>query len=241
MIDLKQLYESLICEGGNDGHLAHLFEQGQLKFSEIRDIFKKLFSGKLGISEKIDGMNLNITYKDGQVMASRNNSTLKNPLSIKDVAKHFEGRDQSIKDAYNKTMKDLEKALKSLDQQQLNKFFANGQNFMSIEIVYPSTRNVVDYGNRCMIVLHGINVFNDKFKRVGQDKEAASQLFEMLKANNALKQDTFEISGPVKLKLKNIKNAETSLAAHNKKYKLYRINPGKSLSKQTVVAATAES
>ena len=45
---------------------------------------------------------------------------------------------------------------------------------MSIEIVYPSTRNVVDYGNRCMIVLHGINVFNDKFKRVGQDKEAAS-------------------------------------------------------------------
>ena len=34
----------------------------------------------------------------------------------------------------------------------------------------------------------------------------------MLKANNALKQDTFEISGPVKLKLKNIKNAETSLA-----------------------------
>ena len=55
----------MICEGGNDGHLAHLFDQGSLTFAEIRDIFKKLFTGKLGVTEKVDGMNLNVTYKDG--------------------------------------------------------------------------------------------------------------------------------------------------------------------------------
>ena len=202
---------SLLCEGGNDGHMNHLFDQGQLTFSEIRDIFKKLFTGKLGISEKIDGMNLNVTFKDGEVKASRNTSTLKNPLSIKELAQHFDGRDGDIKTAFVKTMKDLSTALSSIDQSKLNKFFANGRKFMSIEIVYPTTRNIVDYGNRCMIVLHGINVFNDKFKRIGQDKEAANELFSMLKKHDALKQETFEISGPVKLKLKNIKDNETAL------------------------------
>lgn len=211
MLDFKQIYTDYIVEGGNDGHMNHLFDQGQLTFAEIRDIFKKLFTGKLGISEKIDGMNLNITYKDGQVMASRNKATLKNPLTTKDVAKFFEGRNDNIKSAFIKTMKDLSNALTSIDQTQLNKFFDNGQKFMSIEIVYPQTRNVVDYGNRCMIVLHGINVFDESFKRVGQDKESADKLFDLLKQNNALKQETFEISNPIKLKLKNIKDNEEVL------------------------------
>lgn len=210
MIELNSIWNELICEGGNDGHLAHLFDQGSLTFAEIRDIFKKLFTGKLSVTEKVDGMNLNVTYKDGQIMASRNKATLKDPMSIKDVEKKFDGRGE-IKTAFVKSLKDLQNAFKTLDQTDLNKFFANGQNFMSIEIVYPSTRNVVHYGNRCLIVLHGLNVFDEKGRRVTQDKQSASELFEKLQANDALKQKTFEITSPIVLKLKNIKDVASAL------------------------------
>ena len=155
-------------------------------------------------------MNLNVTYKDGQIMASRNKATLKDPMSIKDVEKKFDGRGE-IKTAFVKSLKDLQNAFKTLDQTDLNKFFANGQNFMSIEIVYPSTRNVVHYGNRCLIVLHGLNVFDDKGRRVTQDKQSASELFKKLQANDALKQKTFEITSPIVLKLKNIKDVASAL------------------------------
>lgn len=210
MIVLNNIWNELICEGGNDGHLAHLFDQGQLTFAEIRDIFKKLFTGKLSVTEKVDGMNLNVTYKDGQIMASRNKATLKDPMSIKDVEKKFDGKGE-IKTAFVKSLKDLQNAFKALDRTDLNKFFANGKNFMSIEIVYPSTRNVVHYGNRCLIVLHGLNAFDEKGRRVTQDKQSASELFEKLQANDALKQKTFEITSPIVLKLKNIKDVASAL------------------------------
>lgn len=173
---VRGAYDSVICEGGNDGHMSHLFERGELSFGELRDIFKKLFTGKLGVTEKLDGMNLNVTVVDGQAMASRNKSTLKNPMPIADVEAKFEGRGE-IQKAFVNTVRDLQRAFKSLSREELGEIFANGRKFMSVEIISPGTRNVVDYGNRCMVVFHGINEFDESGKRVGQDKEAAKQLF----------------------------------------------------------------
>lgn len=181
MLDLIEIVDrayddAVLCEGGNDGHLAHLFERGDLTFGEIRDIFKKLFTGKLSVTEKLDGMNLNITVVDGEVKASRNKATLKNPMSLDDVEKKFDGRGE-IKKAFANSVADLQKALSSLSREDLEKYFGNGQKFMSIEIISPGTRNVVDYGNRCLVVFHGINEFNETGKRVSQDKEAARELY----------------------------------------------------------------
>ena len=55
MIDLKQIYESLIYEGGASGHMSHIFEDPDLKFSDLKKIFTGLFKGKLAITEKTDG------------------------------------------------------------------------------------------------------------------------------------------------------------------------------------------
>ena len=54
MIDLKQIYESLICEGGASGHMSHIFEDPDLKFSDLKKIFTGLFKGKLAVEEKTD-------------------------------------------------------------------------------------------------------------------------------------------------------------------------------------------
>lgn len=212
MIDLKTLFEdnTIICEGGASGHMSHLFEDPDLTFKDLKDIFTKLFKGKLAVSEKSDGQNLTVTWKDGKLLAARNKATLKDPMTIDQVGKLFEGRGE-VKDAFVNSMKDLQNALKTLPEDQLIQIFDNGKKFMAFEIIYPPTKNVIDYGNRCLIQFHGINIYDDNWKKVSEDKEAAEKLFEMLRKSNALKQNTFEITGPTKLALKDSKTGEDSL------------------------------
>lgn len=83
---------------------------------------------------------------------------------------------------------------------------------MAFEIIYPPTKNVVDYGTRCLIQLHGVNIYDDKWRKVSEDKAIADKLFELLKSKHALKQDTFEITSDAKLQLKDSKTGKDSLA-----------------------------
>lgn len=212
MLNVLELVKEnmLLNEGGAQGHMEHLFSDPDLTFREIKDIFTKLFTGNIEITEKTDGQALAITYKDGEFKVARNKATLKDPMTIDKLDAMFEGRGE-IRDAFVNSMKDMANALKSLDQKTLNSTFANGKNFMAFEIIYPPTKNVIDYGNRCLLQLHGINVYDEKFNKVGEDKAAADKLFKQLQAKDALKQKTFEITGPAKLHLKNAKTGKESL------------------------------
>lgn len=208
---LKENIATLVCEGGASGHMTHLFEDPDLTFSELKSIFTSLFTGKISIEEKTDGQALAITYKNGEFGAARNKATLQNPMSLEKLEALFEGRGE-IKDAFVTSMKDMINGLKSLNQKELNSIFANGQNFMAFEIIYPPTKNVVDYGNRCILQLHGVNVYDDKYNKVSEDKKAADKLYKFLQSHNALKQQTFEITGHAKLQLKNSQTGKKSLA-----------------------------
>lgn len=215
MLDVFELVKestekTLIFEGGASGHLQHVFESPDLTFREIKDIFTKLFTGDIEITEKTDGQALAITYKDGEFKVARNKATLKDPMTIDKLDSMFAGRGE-IHDAFVNSMDDMANALSSLDQKTLNSTFANGKNFMAFEIIYPPTKNVIDYGNRCLLQLHGINVYDEKFNKVGEDKAAADKLFKQLQEKDALKQKTFEIAGPAKLHLKNAKTGKESL------------------------------
>lgn len=202
-------YELLLC-GGASGHMSHLFEDPDLTFKDLKDIFTKLFKGKITVTEKTDGQNLTVTCKNGQLFAARNKATLKDPMSIDQLEAKFDGRGE-IKDAFVNSMRDLQKAVKSLSTEEQTEIFKDGKAYMAFEIIYPPTKNVVDYGKRCLIQFHGVNVYDDNWKKVSEDKEAASKLYELLKSKNALKQDTFEITGPAKLHLKDSKTGEESL------------------------------
>jgi hypothetical protein len=57
-IDLKKIVKEsydnvdlLLC-GGAQGHMSHLFEDPDLTFKQLKDIFTKLFRGQIGIQEK---------------------------------------------------------------------------------------------------------------------------------------------------------------------------------------------
>ena len=206
----KYSNEDILLCGGASQHMSHVFEDPDLKFKDLKDIFTKLFKGKLSITEKTDGQNLTVTYKDGKLGAARNKATLQEPMSIEELEKKFDGRGE-IKNAFVNSMKDLQKAVKSLSEDDIRSIFKDGKAFMAFEIIYPPTKNVVDYGNRCLIQFHGVNIYDENWKKVSEDKAAADKLYELLKAKNALKQDTFEITGPAKLHLKDSKTGEESL------------------------------
>ena len=208
---LSEAYSNYIMfsEGGAAGHMAHVWELDDVTFGEIKDIFEQLFSGELEVSEKTDGQNLTVTFKDGEIKAARNKATLKEPMSIEQVADKYSGEDRAtIKKAFVETMEDVESAVKSMSDKEIKQIFNDGQNFISLEVIFPPTKNVVDYGGRCLVQFHGLAKYDDNFNKIGEDKELAKKLYNILKSHDALNQKTFEIAGPAVLKIKNAKSAE---------------------------------
>jgi len=140
----------LLCEGGAGGHIQHLFQDGKLTFAEMRDIFNKVFQGEVVMTEKIDGQNIAITFRDGQFGVARNQQTIKEPMDIDKLNAYFQGKPE-VKQAFVLSMKDLTKALKSIDRNELIRIFGNGRNFLTCEIVYPPVKNLIDYGGKCLL------------------------------------------------------------------------------------------
>lgn len=203
MIDIKGLFnDHMITESGAAGHMKHIFEDGDLTFADIRDIMTKVFSGDIMLEEKIDGVNVFITYKDGQFCVARNKKTLEKPMPYEKLTAEYVDSPKEVRDAFANSVSDLASALSSLDQIQLNRFFANGKNFLNCEIVYPPCANVIDYGNKCFIVLHGIKCYDDTFTEVGEDRESAEPIVKMLAASGAIQQEMFEITKPNVLRIK---------------------------------------
>ena len=133
-----------------------------MTFAEMKQIFNDVFTGQANLEEKIDGMNINITYKDGKFGAARNKDSIKEPMDLKKLAKFFEGKGE-VKKAFVASMNDLQKALSKIEADELNRIFANGYNFLACEIVYPPAKNLIDYGNKCLLQINGVNVFNENF------------------------------------------------------------------------------
>lgn len=174
--------EYMLLEGGAAGHMSHPFEDKNLTFGGIKTMISELLSGELkvvkNVSEKLDGQNLMITFKDGQVMAARNKSTIKDPMTIDQVKSKFEGRGD-IYNAFSKTMENLEYGLSHLDSDKLQAIFQNGMNFVNLEILYPNTKNVIDYGNQFVIVFHNIEQFDSSGKKLGT-VEASNEFIKNL-------------------------------------------------------------
>ena len=206
-IDIKNLLNEslendLISESCVGGHFSHLYKDYTMTFGEMRNIFKNIFNGDTTLTEKIDGQNILVTYKDGNICFARNKRTLKEPMNIEKLGHFFEGNPK-VKEAFINSANDIIKAFNSIDPYELNRIFANGRNFADIIIVYPPVQNIMDYGNRCILQLNGIDQYDTSFNKIGSESDSSKWLYETLKSNKALKQEMFEIEEPRILRMKN--------------------------------------
>lgn len=202
----RKISESvMLLEGGAAGHLAHPYEDYDLTFEDIQNMIDAALGGTLvSAQEKLDGQNLMVTYKDGQVRAARNKGQVKdfaaNSLTVKQVEDMFAGRGP-IQAAFAEAMKDLETAINKLSVNQKQKFFANGAKFVNLEVLYPETANVVPYG-ASQLRLHHIKEYDKAGNVVGEDVEAVRQLQGAIRQVQAEKQKTYEIriTDPITIK-----------------------------------------
>ena len=201
----KILNEVLLKEGGAYGHMNHPFDtEINLTFGQLKDIVNRALDGKLELArEKTDGQALAISWVGGRLVAARNKGHLKNKganaLDIKGVADKFSGRGE-LEKAYNFAMKDLTSAIKSLSEPQRQKIFKDGACFMNLEVIYPTSVNVIPYGQP-LLVFHGTMEYNEAGEAIGENQGAARILAGMIKQVNKDVQDNYTIQGPPVVKL----------------------------------------
>jgi len=192
--------ESLILEGGAYGHMNHPFDtEINLTFGQLKDIVNRALEGNLELArEKTDGQALAVSWRDGRLVAARNKGHLKNKgenaLDINGVAMKFAGRGE-LEKAYNFAMKDLTQAISKLSEKQREKIFKGGACFMNLEVIYPTSVNVIPYG-QALLVFHGTMEYNEEGIAIGENQEAAKILAGMIKQVNADVQSAYTIQGP---------------------------------------------
>ena len=209
----------LLLEGGAYGHMNHPFDtEINLTFGQLKDIVNKALEGNLELTrEKTDGQALAVSWRDGRLVAARNKGHLKNKgagaLDIKGVATKFAGRGE-LEKAYNFAMNDLTNAIGSLSEKQREKIFKGGACFMNLEVIYPTSVNVIPYGQP-LLVFHGTMEYNDDGIAIGENQEAARILAGMIKQVNADVQSAYTIQGPPVVELPKSKDLTKTKAKYN--------------------------
>ena len=209
----------LLC-GGAYGHMNHPFDKDvNLTFGQLKDIVNKALTGELNLTrEKTDGQALAISWRDDRgLIAARNKSHLKNSgenaLDIKGVATKFKGRGE-LEKAYNFAMRDLENAVSNLSSKQRKKIFKDGSCFMNLEVIYPTSVNVIPYG-ASLLVFHGTMEYDEDGNAIGENQAAARTLAGMIKQIEKNVQTTYTIQGPPIIELPKSQNLSSKKSKYN--------------------------
>jgi len=190
--------------------MNHPYDTHGLTFNDMKEIIARSLSGRLDIeqavTEKTDGQNIFVTYKDGQVGFARNKGERINPLSVTELQEKFGGRG-ALSDAFGEAGNDLNAALSKLNSERLDDIFKNGRVFANMEIIYPQTKNIIAYED-AYLQFHNLTEFDDNGDIVMTDMPGGATLQRAIQDANAHLQNTFKIIPPQKLKIGRIDDFE---------------------------------
>lgn len=184
------LYNKL-NESGLGGHIPHLYEINDMKFTELFNIITDLFAGKIeDITEKVDGMNLFASVDlNGNVIFARNKYHMEQfPFTAKSIKQNkMWGKSESVSEAFYKGACDIEKVF-NLIPDTVNFFNITDLNgnlkyrkWVNIEVVDPDNVNVISYSER-MIMIHSIKLVEYKnpdgifFTEYSREKEQSDKV-----------------------------------------------------------------
>jgi hypothetical protein len=140
-----------------------MWENKSLTFGEIKEIIKNAGEGRLEkTTEKLDGMNLVFTWdvSSDELKVARTGSDIKKGgMDAATLAQKFFGRG-NIELAFNSAFQVLNKALSAIpDMIKKAVFGKNGNRWYSMEIIYASEPNTINYDSN-NVVFHGWPIFN---------------------------------------------------------------------------------
>ena len=211
----KTVYGAVLTEGGAAGHMAHPWDDHGLTFNDMKEIVSRALEGRLDIeqavTEKTDGQNIQVTWKNGQIGFARNKGTVVNPMSVQELQDKFGGRGP-ISDAFGNAAEDLAEAFGQISQDQLDQIFKNGRVFANMEIIYPATRNVIAY-EVAVLQFHNLIEYDEQGNQIETDLTGGATLQKIIQDANAHLQKTFSFIPPQQIKIGRISDFEDQQAA----------------------------
>ena len=221
----------LITEGGAAGHMAHPWDDHGLSFNDMKEIVARALTGRLDIetavTEKTDGQNIQITWKNGEIGFARGIGTIINPMTTPEIIADFHRKQQKaiaekgaaagenyqrVVDAYQACAEDLTESLKSIPEATLQDIFKNGTVFANMEIIYPATRNVIAY-DKAHLQFHNLVEYDANGKAVQTDLTGGAMMQKIIQDANAHMQKTFSFIPPQRIKLGRVYDFEDQQAA----------------------------
>ena len=198
-------------EGGLGGHMSHPFDKNRsqsLSFGDFKEMIQRGLQGRLDIesavTEKTDGQNIFMTFKDGEVKFARNKTERKNPLSVKGLQAKFANRGP-ISAAFGEAGNDLAAAFQKISPEQLQNIFQNGKVFANMEIIYPDTKNVIAY-EIAVLQFHNLVEYDENGNVVQTDLDGGNVVQKAVTDANADMQNTFNLIPPQKIKIGAVEN-----------------------------------
>ncbi len=211
--------------GGVAGHLSHLYDNRSLTFNQIKKVLSLASMGDLIGTEKTDGFNIFLGFKDGVPRAARNKGDMKKggmtPEEL--AAREFAGG-ASVKKVYNDAFRAFKKAVLSLSKREQEATFGSaGESFYNAEIQGPGASNVVNYDANVISIHAGGHRSYDAATNsvVVVDAEQGSKTLDKIinKFEQATADEDFSVRKTAFLKLKQLDNdydLKIALAKMNK-------------------------
>ena len=230
-IETAQNAGSLLTEGGAAGHMAHPYDDHGLTFNDMKEIISRGLEGRLDIeaavTEKTDGQNIQVTWKNGQPGFARNKGTIINPMTPAELIADFQRKQQeaiqkngeaaganyqTVVDAYSACAEDLTSALEKIPADQLAQIFKNGRVFANMEIIYPATKNVISY-DKAHLQFHNLVEYDEQANKIETDLTGGAMVQRIIQDANAHMQKTFSFIPPQQIKMGRISDFEDQQAA----------------------------
>ena len=220
-----------LMEGGAAGHMAHPWDDHGLTFNDMKEIVSRALEGRLDIeqavTEKTDGQNIFVTWKNNEIGFARGVGTIINPMTTSEIIADFQRKQQKaiaekgadagvnyqrVVDAYQACAEDLTEAFGMIPADKLNQIFKNGRIFANMEIIYPATKNVISY-DKAHLQFHNLAEYDDAGKIIETDLTGGSMIQGIIQDANAHMQKTFSFIPPQQIKLGRAYDFEDQQAA----------------------------
>jgi len=217
----NNIMKKFIKEGGAAGHLNHPFDDLNLTFKDLYTFIKLGLSGKLtvnNVQEKLDGINIQVTFKNNKVYLARNAGHVKNygetALTIDDIDTFIPY--ETVAEGLKLALKDLQTSFKKLDADLLEKTFKKGLCYINLEVIYSKLPVTIPYSKN-FLVMHGMQEYDITGKKVSYDTNQTKELAAILKNTNTNVQKSFEIKDNKYLEVLKNKDYSSKILYYNTK------------------------
>jgi len=196
--------------GGVAGHLSHLYDNREMTFNEMKKILSLASSGDLVGTEKTDGYNIYLGFKDGEARYARNKGDMQvGGRSTEDLAARVFAGGEGVKKVYNDAFRAFYKAAKSLTPAEQDAIFGpNGEVFYNTEIQGPGASNLVNYDANVLSIHHGghkmYDALEDKVVNIDATENSIALDRAIDRFESATSEEPFSVRRTAMLKLKQL-------------------------------------